>query len=74
VNSKPYTALYGPDDAPVAPADLECELQLAEAFLAETAGANVHSHADLIKAAVGCHCRLAALVAAMRVEMKGASR
>ena len=67
-SQQPYTALYGPDSAPVTPGPVDSELWLAEDLLAETATANVHDHTALIKAASGLHYRLSALTAAVKAE------
>lgn len=63
-----YTPLRDPEAAPVSPKCLDSELWLACSFLGEVAEANVHSGADMIKAAAGLDYRLRALIAALDVE------
>ncbi|MFJ8951848.1 hypothetical protein ACIRO1_17205 [Streptomyces sp. NPDC102381] len=62
------TPLHAQDDAPVAPGTVDVELWLARNFLDQVAEADIHSHADMIKAAAGLDYRLRALVAALDAE------
>jgi len=63
-----YTPLHDPDsDARVAPS-LEQALYHARRVLDEKAGANIHSQAEMIRAACGLHYVLHNLLAALDAE------
>ncbi|MEU1444671.1 hypothetical protein [Streptomyces mirabilis] len=63
-----YDPLHGPDEHPPAPASLDGELKLARRLLAEVAGANIHDHTAMLKAAAGLNYRLRSLIAALDAE------
>lgn len=60
--------LREPGYTPPAPASLAMELEITRQVLAETAALNIHSHGDMVSAAVALDCRLRALVAALDAE------
>jgi hypothetical protein len=66
--SEQYTALYGADSARIQPRSLDEELWSADDTLRELAAANVHDHAEMIKAASGLYYRLGALAAAVKAS------
>ena len=65
----PHTPLYDPetDGAPFVP-PLDMALRQARKVLADKAGANIHDHDAMIRAAVGLEMRLRELVAALDTE------
>lgn len=67
--SADYTPLNDPekDGTPFA-ASLDIELKLSREYLDEAAGANIHEHTAMVKAAAGLDYRLRALVAAVTAE------
>ncbi|MEU5442749.1 MULTISPECIES: hypothetical protein [Streptomyces] len=60
--------LRAPDYEPLPPGPVEFELRLIRRVLAETAPLNIHSHNDMLQAAVLLDCRARALVAALDAE------
>ena len=60
--------LREPGYTPPPPASLAVELAATSRVLAETAPRNIHSHGDMLSAAVALDCRLRALVAALDAE------
>ncbi|MFJ8109965.1 hypothetical protein [Streptomyces sp. NPDC096132] len=66
------TPLHGPEKTTPLVASLEVELSVTRRILDETAPLNIHSHDDMLKAAVALDCRVRALVAAL--EAAGGER
>lgn len=66
--STSYDPLHGPDEPPAFPVSVDSELRLAEELLAEVAGANIHDHTAMLKAATALDFRLHSLVAALIAE------
>ncbi|QDN58691.1 hypothetical protein [Streptomyces sp. S1D4-20] len=62
MNATPLSAYDGGDPTP---ASVSAELRMAAEILDETATADIHSDADMIRSAVALRMRLRALVAAL---------
>jgi len=63
-----YEPLHGPDEEPPFPASLDGELRLTRELLSEVAGANIHDHTAMLKAATGLNYRIRSLLAALDAE------
>ncbi|MBT2378999.1 hypothetical protein J7E90_16995 [Streptomyces sp. ISL-111] len=64
-----HTSLYTPEsDGPGYTPPLDVALRRARDVLAEKAGANIHDHDEMIRAAVSLEMRLRTLVAALDAE------
>ncbi|WP_327430919.1 hypothetical protein [Streptomyces sp. NBC_01236] len=63
-----YDPLHGDTDATPEPLTLDVELSATRRILAETAPLNIHSHDDMLQAAVALNCRVRALVAVLDAE------
>ncbi|MFF3911562.1 hypothetical protein ACFYZJ_37800 [Streptomyces sp. NPDC001848] len=63
-----YDPLFGPEETTPEPASLEGELRLMRKVLAETASLNIHSHNDMLQAAVALDRRVRGLLAALGAE------
>ncbi|MGW5335370.1 hypothetical protein [Streptomyces bauhiniae] len=63
-----FQPLREPDFTPPAVLSVDAELAITRQILEETAPLNIHSHIDMVKAAVALDCRARALVAALDAE------
>ena len=63
-----YEPLHGPDEEPPFPAPLDVEARMAHQLLAEVAGANIHDHNAMLKAASSLNYRMRSLLAAIEAE------
>lgn len=63
-----FDPLHGPDQTTPEPASLDIEIAVTRRILEETAGLNIHSGDDMLKAAVALDCRVRALLAALDAE------
>lgn len=60
--------LRGPDYTLPAPESLDVEIAVTRRILDETAPLNIHSHGDMLRAAVALDCRVRGLLAALDAE------
>lgn len=63
-----YDPLHGPDEPASVPASVDSELKLTRRLLDKVAGANIHDHTEMLKAAVSLDHRMRSLVAALTAE------
>lgn len=68
VDNSAYDPLHGPDDTTPAPETLDIEIAVTRRILDETAALDIHSHADMLNAAVALDCRVRGLLAALDAE------
>ncbi|MFD4259976.1 hypothetical protein ACFWR9_20745 [Streptomyces sp. NPDC058534] len=66
--STAYDPLYDESRAPAGPFDLDVEVAVTRQILDETAGLNIHSDVDMMKAAFSLNARLRCLLAAVEAE------
>ena len=63
-----YEPLREPDYTAPSPESLDVEITVTRRILDETAPLNIHSHSDMLKAAVALDCRVRGLLAALDTE------
>jgi hypothetical protein len=63
-----YDALHGADRTVPGHEPLDIEIAVTRRILDETAGLNIHSDRDMLKAAIALNCRVRALLAAVEAE------
>lgn len=63
-----YEPMREPDYTTPPVNSLDVELAVTRRILDETAPLNIHSHMDMLKAAIALDCRVRALVAALDAE------
>lgn len=63
-----YDPLHSPDETTSILCSLDVELSVTRRILEETAPLNIHSHDDMLQAAVALNCRVRALMAVLEAE------